>query len=79
LADQYRPVAGKLIDAALADTEGYNRLAWLCYRHGSRLSVPRAREGHRVVGGTDESAGLSNVRIIPAKVPHWERGGDRAA
>jgi len=29
LADQYRPVAGKLIDAALADTEGYNRHTFL--------------------------------------------------
>src|SRR5580765_2886087 len=38
LTDQYRATAEKLIDAALADTEGYNRLAYLCYRIGNRLS-----------------------------------------
>jgi hypothetical protein len=29
LTEQYRATADKLIDAALADTEGYNRLAYL--------------------------------------------------
>ena len=38
LTGQYRATADKLIDAALADTEGYNRLAYLCYRIGHRLS-----------------------------------------
>ena len=38
LTEQYRATADKLIDAALADTEGYNRLAYLCYRIGNRLS-----------------------------------------
>ena len=32
-----------------------------------------------MVGGADEEpAGLSNVRIIPTKVPHWERGAESA-
>jgi hypothetical protein len=75
LADQYRPVAGKLIDAALADTEGYNRLTYLCYRIGSRLSGSAALE--KAIAWSAEqmkAAGLSNVQVIPAKVPHWERG-----
>ena len=38
LTEQYRHTADKLIDAALADNEGYNRLAFLCYRIGNRLS-----------------------------------------
>ena len=38
LADHYRPVADRLIDAALADREGYQRLTYLCYRIGNRLS-----------------------------------------
>ena len=29
-------MANKLIAAALADTEGYERLAWLCHRIGPR-------------------------------------------
>ena len=77
LADQYRPVAGKLIDAALADTEGYNRLAYLCYRIGSRLSGSAALE--KAIAWSAEqmkAAGLSNVRVIPAKVPHWVRGAE---
>ena len=75
LADQYRPVAGKLIDAALADTEGYNRLAYLCYRIGARLSGSAALE-KAIAWSADQmkAAGLGNVRIIPTKVPHWERG-----
>jgi hypothetical protein len=77
LADQYRPVAGKLIDAALADTDGYNRLAYLCYRIGNRLSGSAALE-KAIAWSADEmrAAGLSNVRVIPVKVPHWVRGAE---
>jgi hypothetical protein len=77
LADQYRPIAGKLIDAALADTEGYNRLAYLCYRIGSRLSGSAALE-QAIAWSAEQmkAAGLANVRIIPAKVPHWVRGAE---
>ena len=38
LTEHYRSTADKLIDAALADNEGYNRLSYLCYRIGNRLS-----------------------------------------
>src|SRR4051812_12105922 len=38
LTEHYQSTADKLIDAALADTEGYNRLTYLCYRIGHRLS-----------------------------------------
>ena len=68
LADQYRPVADKLIDAALADTEGYNRLAYLCYRIGHRLSGSQGLE--KAVAWSVETmkaAGLSNVRVIPPR------------
>ncbi|HYW41776.1 MAG TPA: M20/M25/M40 family metallo-hydrolase [Bryobacteraceae bacterium] len=79
LTDQYRAVADKLIDAALADTEGYNRLAYLCYRIGNRLSGSPSLE--RAIQWSAEQmkeAGLSNVRIIPVKVPHWVRGAESA-
>jgi hypothetical protein len=77
LTEQYRPVAGKLIDAALADTEGYNRLAYLCYRIGNRLSGSAALE--KAIAWSAEqmkAVGLSNVRVIPVKVPHWVRGSE---
>jgi len=79
LTGQYRATADKLIDAALADTEGYDRLAYLCYRIGNRLSGSPALE--RAIAWSAEqmkAAGLSNVRIIPAKVPHWVRGEESA-
>jgi len=79
LTEQYRHTADKLIDAALADNEGYNRLAYLCYRIGPRLSGSPGLE--RAIAWSVEqmkAAGLSNVRVIPAKVPHWERGRESA-
>jgi len=79
LAVKYRETADKLIDAALTDTEGYDRLAYLCYRIGNRLSGSPALE--RAIAWSAEqmkAAGLSNVRIIPAKVPHWVRGEESA-
>jgi len=79
LTDQYRAVADKLIDAALADTEGYDRLAYLCYRIGNRLSGSPALE--KAIAWSAEqmkAAGLSNVRVIPTKVPHWVRGAESA-
>ncbi len=79
LVTQYRETADKLIDAALADREGYERLAYLCYRIGNRLSGSPALE--RAVAWSAEqmkAAGLSNVRVIPARVPRWVRGEESA-
>jgi hypothetical protein len=79
LTEQYRTAADKLIDAALADHEGYNRLAYLCYRIGNRLSGSTGLE--KAIAWSAEqmkAAGLSNVRVIPVKVPHWVRGTESA-
>ncbi len=79
LTEQYRATADKLIDAALADQEGYNRLAYLCYRIGNRLSGSPGLE--KAIAWSVEqmkAAGLSNVRVIPTKVPHWVRGAESA-
>jgi hypothetical protein len=79
LTDQYRATADKLIDAALADTEGYERLTYLCYRIGNRLSGSPGLE--RAIAWSAEqmkAAGLSNVRTIPVKAPKWVRGAESA-
>ena len=79
LTEQYRATADKLIASALADTDGYNRLAYLCYRIGNRLSGSQGLE--KAIAWSVETmkaAGLSNVRVIPAKVPHWVRGSESA-
>jgi len=78
-ASRYQDVADKLIDAALADDAGLNRLEYLCYRIGNRLSGSAALD-QAIAWGTDEmkKAGLANVRTIPVKVPHWVRGRESA-
>jgi hypothetical protein len=79
LTEQYRATAGRIVAAALADTEGYDRLAYLCYRIGNRLSGSASLE--RAIAwsaGQMKAAGLENVRVIPVKVPHWVRGAESA-
>jgi carboxypeptidase Q len=79
LTAKYRPVADKLINAALADNEGYQRLTYLCYRIGSRLSGSASLQ--RAVEWSEQqmkAAGLSNVQLIPTKVPYWARGAESA-
>jgi hypothetical protein len=79
LTEKYRPAANRLINAALADHEGYDRLTYLCYRIGNRLSGSTGLE--RAVEWSVEQmkgAGLSNVQVIPTKVPHWVRGEESA-
>jgi len=79
LTERYRETAGRLIAAAMADTEGYDRLAYLCYRIGNRLSGSPSLE--RAIAWSAEqmkAAGLANVRAIPVKVPHWVRGAESA-
>jgi hypothetical protein len=45
LTEHYRPMAEKLIDAALVDQEGYDRLTYLCHRIGriGRFLAPARR------------------------------------
>jgi len=79
LTEKYRPTADKLIDAALADTEGYKRLTYLCYRIGNRLSGSPGLE--KAIAWSVEqmkAVGLTNVQVIPTKVPHWVRGAESA-
>src|SRR4051812_25873264 len=79
ITDQYRATADRLIDAALADNDGYAKLTYLCDRIGARLSGSEALE--RAVKWSEATMkrdGLSNVRTIPVKVPHWVRGAESA-
>jgi hypothetical protein len=79
LADQYKSVADRLIDAALADNDGYAKLAYLCDRIGARLSgMPSLDRAIQWSAATMKSDGLSNVRVIPVKVPKWVRGAESA-
>ena len=79
LTAQYKPVADQLIDAALMDNNGYAKLAYLCDRIGARLSgMPSLDRAIQWASATMKSDGLSNVRVIPVKVPKWVRGAESA-
>ncbi len=80
LAEQYRESTARLIDAALVDQEGMEKLVYLCDRIGHRLSGSPALE-HAVVWAAArmKADGLSNVVTPRVKVPHWVRGNESAA
>jgi hypothetical protein len=79
LTDQYKSIADRLIDAALADHDGYAKLAYLCDRIGARLSgMPSLDRAIKWSEATMKSDGLGNVRVIPVKVPKWVRGSESA-
>jgi Iap family predicted aminopeptidase len=78
-ADTYSATADKLIDAALKDDHSLDRLEYLCYRIGNRLSGSNTlNEAIEWSAGEMKRAGLENVRTIPVKVPHWVRGKESA-
>jgi hypothetical protein len=79
LGDRYKATADQLIDAALADNDGYAKLAYLCDRIGARLSgMPSLDRALQWSQETMKRDGLSNVRVIPVKVPKWVRGAESA-
>ena len=73
----YSGVANQLIDAALADSAAYDRLAELTDKFGHRFSgsesLERAIDWIMVEMKRD---GLDNVRGEPVMVPHWVRGNE---
>src|SRR5512133_3072931 len=76
VADRYRDVANKIIDAALADSSvAWNRLATFVDYSGPRLSGSANLErGIDWLLAEMKKDGLANVRGEPAMVPHWVRG-----
>jgi len=80
LSEQYRESASKLIDAALLDQGGMEKLAYLCDRIGNRLSGSPALERAVTWAAAQMKAdGLANVVTPRVKVPHWVRGNENAA
>ena len=76
VADQYRAVANRIIDAAVADSNGaWNRLAAFVDYSGPRLSGSANLErGIDWMLAEMKKDGLTGVRGEPAMVPHWVRG-----
>jgi carboxypeptidase Q len=71
--------ANRLIEAALADSSAYNRLATLTDRFGPRLSGSKSLEDAiDWILSEMKRDGLANVRGEPVMVPHWVRGEESA-
>ncbi len=79
IVDQYRDVADRIIEAALADSTAYERLTELVDRFGHRFSGSVSLE--RAIDWILEEMrvdGLDNVHGEPVMVPHWVRGRESA-
>jgi len=80
LTEQYREVASKLIDAAMVDEGGMEKLSYLCDRIGNRLSGSVGLEKAIAWAAAQMNHdGLVNVATPRVKVPHWVRGNESAA
>jgi hypothetical protein len=80
LTEKYRETAGKLIDAALADNGGMDKLSYLCDRIGNRLSgSPALEKAIAWAAAQMKQDGLVNVVTPAVKVPHWLRGNESAS
>jgi hypothetical protein len=76
---RYRPAANQIIDAALADDGAWKKLAHLCDRIGARPSGSAALKQAAVWAKSAlEADGQENVHLEEVKVPHWERGAEKA-
>jgi Zn-dependent M28 family amino/carboxypeptidase len=79
LTSRYRETSKRIIDAALGDEHGLERLSYLCDRIGNRLSGSPALERAIAWSAAEmKRAGFENVRTIPVTVPHWVRGTESA-
>ena len=71
----YREPAARLIGAAVATDEAWQRLAYLGDTFGNRLSgSPNLEAAIRWAVDEMKRDGLENVHTEPVKVPHWVRG-----
>src|SRR5438552_7465977 len=80
LTEQYRNTATKLIDAALIDHGGIDKLSYLCDRIGNRLSGSPGLEKAIVWAAAQmKTDGLVNVVTPRVKTTHWVRGNESAS
>ena len=78
-AEPYAAAAARIVQAALADSAGYDRVAYLADTFGPRLSGSDALEASiDWILDAMRADGLENVRGQPAMVPTWVRGAESA-
>lgn len=77
IADRYRDVANRIVEAATENHDAYARLTELVDRFGARVSGSVALE--RAIDWMlveMEEDGLDNPSSDPVMVPHWVRGNE---
>jgi carboxypeptidase Q len=80
LVEKYREAADRLIDAAMSDQGGMEKLSYLCDRIGNRLSgSPALEQAIAWAAAQMKKDGLENVATPRVKVPHWVRGAESAS
>jgi hypothetical protein len=78
LTEAYGEAAGRILGAALTDTEGWRKLTHLATVIGPRLSgSPQLERAIDWAVETMQAEGLK-VRKQPVMVPHWVRGDESA-
>jgi len=79
LTETYRETADRILEATLADTEGFEKLTHLTTSIGHRLSGSTSLE-RAIEWAYDRmrEEKLDNVRKLPVLVPHWVRGRESA-
>ncbi|GAA3747479.1 M20/M25/M40 family metallo-hydrolase [Terriglobus aquaticus] len=76
---KYQADASKILAAAAADNDGYTALTYLCDHIGNRNSgTPQLNTAVQWGAELMRKAGLENVTVQPAMVPHWVRGHESA-
>ena len=80
LVEHYRDAANRLIDAAMSDVGGMEKLTYLCDRIGNRLSgSPGLEQAIAWAAAQMKKDGLENIATPRVKVPHWVRGMESAS
>ena len=77
LAAKYKTDADRILQAAMADNDGYAALAYLTDHIGKRVSGSSAAQHGCGVGcGVDAQGWTAECYMVqPVMVPHWVRGG----
>ena len=75
LVEAYRNDADQIIDTALSDSSGFDRLAYMCDTFGPRFSgTDNLEQAIDWILETMADDSLDNVRGEQVMVPHWVRG-----
>src|SRR5450631_3604730 len=79
LATSNQEIASRIIDAAMSDNGGYEKLTYLCDRIGNRpAGSPNMQKAILWAAEQMKRDGLTNVVIQRLKVPYWIRGNESA-